>query len=217
MTLNQPTPPDGVINVHRHPTSLSDGALVSIHEDLQSGLTDDLYKRLTEFIEASSLPDKTPDYRDQVLKYLEDSIAYRDSIRPNGLRGLGDLPDMIGRTTTGGWVHYHNGHDVDHDIDENEADTVESGKYLFFSPDDTQALEDIIVEQFAERPFPHAKISTIPAKKQDWVLCLYQDDNRYWFPLRSAYHDPTTVRFRGFKTNEATRKNEYSDKSRQST
>jgi len=38
---------------------------------------------------------------------------------------------MIGRTTTGGWVHYHNGHDVDHDIDEDEADTVESGKYLF--------------------------------------------------------------------------------------
>jgi hypothetical protein len=121
MTLNQPTPPDGVINVHRHPTSLSDGALVSIHEDLQSGLTDDLYKRLTEFIEASSLPDKTPDYRDQVLKYLEDSIAYRDSIRPNGLRGLGDLPDMIGRTTTGGWVHYHNGHDVDHDVTSSPA------------------------------------------------------------------------------------------------
>lgn len=87
----------------------------------------------------------------------------------------------------------------------------------FFASEDIRALEDIALEQFDERPFIAAKVPTVSAKDDDWVLCLYQEDNRYWYDLRDRYNDPPSVRFRGFKTDEATRNDDYSDKFRKTT
>lgn len=207
-----PEPPTGVDNLHANPYVASDRELLALRDTLAESLPAETFDRLTKFVEDA--PDEpTNEYRETALAYVNDCIEYREAIRPDSLRSLPDLPDTIQRTTAGGWVWYRNGsEDVEHDLPASEANEESHGKYLFFAPGDARELEDIVVEQFQQRPFNAAKLPTKPAKQEDWVLCLYQGDNRYWFKLRDAYNDPPRVRFRGFKTNEATRRGEYSER-----
>jgi hypothetical protein len=111
------------------------------------------------------------------------------------------------------------------------AQTIDHGKYLFFTPDETGVLEEIVVEQFQSRPFSSAKVHTVPNRKPDAVLCLYYSDDRYRIDLRETYQnepeedtcevaspydpDQPTIKPRGFKTDAATRRNEYSDEFKQ--
>ena len=213
-----PEPPTGVDNLQSQPGLVSDRSLFSLRETLESNLPPDVFKQLTQFIPDDETPDELSDeYRERVLEYVNNCTEYREEIRPDSLRELSNLPNKIDRTTAGGWVFYYSGLDVDHDRPESEADTCEQGKYLFFTPETARELEKIIVEQLQQRPYRAAKIPTKPAKKEDWVLCLYQDDNRYWYDLREKYHNPPVIRFRGFKTDAQTRRNEYSDRFKNSS
>lgn len=207
-----PDPPAGVANVHSQPGREHDGGLAELRDSLTSELTDDVLQRLTHYLPEEDIPEHPGDeYRTAALEYLSECLTYRENIRPESLRDHTALPEGITRVTDGSWVVYHSEHELSHDRTASDADTHEAGKYLFFAPENVRQLETILLEQLQQRPYSGAKIPTIPGKKQDWVLCLYQDDNRYWYDLREEYHDPPTVRFRGYKTNAATEQGEYSD------
>lgn len=212
MTKQLPRPPSGIGDLNSQPGLESDASLDAMQSTLESRVPDDLFARLTRFVDEDVPGEATEEFREEAWGYVTECIEYRDEIRPGSLREQSELPEGIGRITVGGWVWYRSGaDDVEHDRAESEADTFEHGKYLFFAPDDPRVLEDIMLEQFQMRPFRSAKLPTIPGKREDWVLCLYQDDNRYWYDLREAYHNPPRVRFRGFKTDAATRRGEYSE------
>lgn len=218
MKAQSPEPPVGVHDLHTQPGMVSDRELFALRETLEVDLTTDVFDQLTQFIPDDEVPDEaTDEYRERALEYVTNCIEYREEIRPDSLRELGDLPDKIDRTTVGGWVYYSSGYDVEHDSPESDANTYDHGKYLFFTPETAQELEKIVVEQFQQRPYQAAKIPTKLNKKEDWVLCLYQNDNRYWYDLRGEYHNPPTIRFRGFKTDAETRRNEYSEKFKNSS
>jgi len=213
MTRVPPAPPEGIQNLNSQPSLESDGGLFKLRETLESELPQNIFNHLTDYaIDDETPAQPTDDYRKRALAYVEDSISYREEIQPDSLRDWNNLPQMIDRVTAGSWVYYFNKYDSEHDSPESDADTHEHGKYLFFSPNETRVLEDIVIEQFKERPYQSAKLPTKPAKDEDWVLCLYQNDNRYWYDLREEYHNPPIVRFRGFKTDAKTRQNEYSDR-----
>lgn len=214
MGIQVPEPPTGVGDLNSQPGLASDEELQRLAEVIEEGLSGDVFDRLTQYVPSEEVPaERSEEYRERALEYVRECISVREELRPQSLRELDELPAGVGRTTAGAWVWYSGSVDgVEHDVVESEADTFEHGKYLFFAPEDPRLLEDIVLEQFQKRPFRSAKIPTIPAKRDDWVLCLYDDDNRYWYDLREAYHDPPQVRFRGFKTDAATRQGEYSER-----
>lgn len=216
MGIQPPSPPEGMDDLHSQPGIMNDSRLVDTRKRLETGFTTGLFERLTKFVPAETTPSEpTEEFRKAVISYIDECISYRDEIRPNSLRERTELPEDINRTTVGGWVWYRNGNEnVEHDLPESNAKTKEGGKYLFFSPNEARILEDIILDEFQRRPFNIAKVPTITGKQEDWVLCLYQNDNRYWYDLREEYHNPPKVRFRGFKTNAATSRGEYSERFR---
>lgn len=185
--------------------------------------------------ELAAVPEEpTENYRKQALEYVEGVIEARDSVRPDSLQSASELPDGISRSTSRGWVWYHTTDSIQERTDDRPrslAETTDHGKYLFFTPDDTGVLEDIIVEQFQSRPFDSAKVPTILNRKPDAVLCLYYSDDRYRADLRETYQnepeddtygvaspynpEQPIIKPRGFKTDSATRRNEYSDEFRQ--
>jgi len=178
----------------------------------------------------------TEEYREQAIEYIGAVIEVREKVRPDSLRPVSELPEGISRFTSRHWVWYR----VNDQMGEREddqprslANTTDHGKYLFFTPDETGVLERIVVEQFLDQPFTSAKVPTEPNRRDDAVLCLYYSDDRYRSNLRERYqnepeddtygvaspYDPEspTIMPRGFKTDDATRRNEYSDKYRNSS
>lgn len=214
MEKQPPNTPSGVADLNSQPGLESDGGLHALQEILKTDLPEDVFNRLTQYVPDDKVPAKpTENYRERALDYVVECLSYREALRPDSLREQGEIPDGISRTTAGSWVWYFSGDDdIEHNVAESEADTFEHGKYLFFTPNVARVLEDIVIQEFRERPFRSAKIPTIPAKREDWVLCLYEDDNRYCSLFREEYNHPPTVRFRGFKTDAATRRGEYSDR-----
>lgn len=214
MERNRPESPKGVRDLNSQPAVPTDKDLHNLRNRLEQRLSDDLFEDLSRWtdIMEDEAPDDAEEYRQRALSYVETSIDYREAIRPNSLRPADELPTKVGRITTGAWVYYKSGYDVDHSRPESDAKDVESGKYLLFTPDKARVLEDIVLEEFQQRPYKQAKLPTTVAKKEDWVLCLYQPDNRYWYDVRDAHQNEPTVRFRGFKTNAATKRGEYSER-----
>jgi hypothetical protein len=121
--------------------------------------------------------------------------------------------------------------DRSHDRPQSAAHVIEHGKYLFLTPGDSEILEVIVFEEFQERPFNSAKLPAVSNRREDAVLCLYADDDRYRGVLRERYQNEPdnddgyelaspyepgkpVVRPRGFKSDSATRNNEYSDQYR---
>lgn len=185
--------------------------------------------------ELAAAPDSpTATYRERALDYVEDIIATRDQVRPNKLQPVDDVPQGIERRTTRHWVWYRTTEEItdrSHDRPQSAAHVTEHGKYLFFTPGDSDILEAIVFEEFQERPFKSAKLPAIPNRREDAVLCLYADDDRYRGMLRERYQNEPdnddgyelaspyepgkpVVRPRGFKSDSATRNNEYSDQYR---
>jgi hypothetical protein len=185
--------------------------------------------------ELAAVPDTpTEEYRQQALDYVEAVLAAREDVRPDSLRPLDDLPTGIVRRTTQAWIWYSATNDrgsVEDDRPVSLASTTDHGKYLFFTPDKANALEEIVIEEFQKRPFGRAKLPTIPYRKSEAVLCLYCSDDRYRRDLRETYqnepgdetydlaspYDPDSqvIMPRGFKTDEATRRGEYSEEFKQ--
>lgn len=213
MDEKRPSPPSGVRDLNSQPAIVTDRALLTLHDTLKSGLPDDVFDDLSRWQPADK-PDPEPDeaYRERALAYVSKSIEYRKAIRPESLRPPADLPEEADRTSVGGWVWYYSDYEVDHDRTADDANETEDGKFLLFAPDEARALEDVVLDEFRRRPYEMAKLPTIPGKREDWVLCLYQKDDRYWSDVRDAHHEPPRVRFRGYKTNAATRRGEYSDR-----
>ena len=187
--------------------------------------------------ELAAVPkEPTENYRQQALKYVEGVIEARDTVRPDSLQPASELPEGISRSTSRHWVWYHTTDNIQERTDDRPrslAQKTDHGKYLFFTPDETGVLEDIVIEQFQSRPFGSAKIPTIPSRKPDAVLCLYYSDDRYRADLRETYQnepeddtygvaspynpDQPTIKPCGFKTDDATRRNEYSDEFKQAS
>jgi hypothetical protein len=211
MDIEQPEAPTGINDAHSQPGVVTDGELHRFQAGLESGLSAELFERLSRFEPPDAAPDEPTDaYRDRAAEYVEACIQYRDEIRPDGLRKLEDLPDEINRTTIGNWVRFTQEVEIEHDASSDVARIQQPGKYLFFAPGGVSELEAIILEEFDTGRFNHAKVPTKPGKREDWVLCLYSGDDRYYTGLRDRYDDPPTVKFRGFKSNEATGKGNYS-------
>lgn len=138
--------------------------------------------------ELAAVPEEPTDaYRKPALDYFKAVIEARANVRPDSLRSMSEVPDGIKRRTTRPWVWYRTGNDVPErgdDRPESEAKTTDHGKYLFFTPGETRVLEDIVIEQFQVRPFNVAKVTSILNRREDAVLCLYYQDDRYRADLR---------------------------------
>jgi hypothetical protein len=81
------------------------------------------------------------------------------------------------------------------------------GKYLFFSTD-RKLLESIIDDEFKDGECWQAKISREP-RDTEYVLCLYFEDRSMNAHLQFKYLGREDVKYRGWKTNEATRRESY--------
>jgi hypothetical protein len=241
-----PTRPKGI-----YPGKLSDPALIRLRDALIDERVSEWYPVVQPPeqppLDLATHPDydheaelaATPDsptsaYRERALEYVEDIIAARDKVRPGGLEPVDDVPQGIERRTTRHWVWYTTTEEItdrNHARPQGAAHVTEHGKYLFFTPGDSSILEAIVFEEFQEHPFNSAKLPAVPNRREDAVLCLYDDDDRYKGLLRERYQnepdndngyelaspyepEEPVVRPRGFKTDSATRQNEYSDQYR---
>lgn len=141
----------------------------------------------------ASAPDEpTQSYRETCLEYLTEDLDARRSVLPESLTPLEDLPKGISRQTMRNWVFYgvtDEMGDREDDLPEYLADESEGGKYLFFTPEETRVLEEIVFEQFRIRPFESAKVPTTINQRDELVLCLYYSDDRYVDDLRKRYQN----------------------------
>lgn len=242
--ISWPTRPEGITSVGR----FSDAALQQLADLLRADERSQWYEliqppetpgpteaQLPDYdheAEIAAVPDQPTDaYRQQALDYVEAVIETRERLCPDSLRLISELPDGIGRRTSRHWVWYHTTDAMSertHDRPKSAAETTDHGKYLFFTPDETRVLENIVVDQFQSRPFSSAKVPTIPNRREEAVLCLYYQDDRYRGELRETYQnepeddtygvaspfdpDQSVIKPRGFKTDAATRRGEYSDR-----
>lgn len=86
-----------------------------------------------------------------------------------------------------------------------------TGKYLFFSSD-RDLLVEIARQVLSTGVFHHAKIP-LPGKNlsDEYVLCLYYKDDSMKHQLAKKYSKRQGLRYRYWKSEETTRKGQYSD------
>jgi hypothetical protein len=141
----------------------------------------------------AAIPDEpTESYQQKVLDYYKSVRDARSRVRPESLTQLSDLPNGITRKTKKNWVFYRETDELEpreDDIPRSLAEETKGGNYLFFTPDETGVLETIIFEQFKNRPFESAKVPTTINQRDEIVLCLYYDDDRYKDDLRQTYQN----------------------------
>jgi len=86
-----------------------------------------------------------------------------------------------------------------------------TGKYLFFSADRDHLVE-IAVEELENGGFHRAKIPMVGKNyTPDYVLCLYYKDDTRKHELESKYRNRDAIKYRYWKSDEATLKGEYSE------
>lgn len=87
-----------------------------------------------------------------------------------------------------------------------------TGKYLFFSPD-RERLVSIALEEIESGAFHQAKIQ-MPSMRtgEDYVLCLYYRDDSRKHELAARYRGREGIRYRYWKSDEATLRGEYSER-----
>ena len=91
-----------------------------------------------------------------------------------------------------------------------------AGKYLFFSAD-RELLVNIAIKELQSGQFHLAKIPIVGQNVADeYVLCLYYRDESKQHDLAAKYRAEASMSYRYWKTDEATRRGEYSDQFRQS-
>jgi hypothetical protein len=209
----RPDAPPGVRDLNSLPWLPSDSRLHELRSTLRDELTDAVFDDLSKLLPPDEpAPEPTDDYRARALSYVDTCLDYRDRIRPDSLRELADLPEDVTRTTVGNWVWYESATTVEHTRPETDATVTDGGKFLLFAPGEARPLETVVLAEFTQRPLTLSKLPTTQGKQDDWVLCLYHPDNRYWYDVRNMHHDPPRVRFRGYKTEDATKRGEYSER-----
>ena len=89
-----------------------------------------------------------------------------------------------------------------------------TGKYLFFS-EDPEALLRAAIAEIGEHGFHHAKISVSPPPRgSEYVLCLYYSGDGRKRELARRNTDHYGVKYRYWKSDEATDAGRYSDRFR---
>lgn len=143
--------------------------------------------------ELEAVPEEpTEEYRQRAMEYLGEVIDAKEKVRPPSLSPADELPGGIIRKTSKSWIHYHTTGQIgerEDDRDSSAAEVTRFGKYLFFTPGEMAPLEEIIIEQFQDRPFSRAKVPSQQARNDDAVLCLYYTDDRYKSVLGERYRN----------------------------
>ncbi len=86
-----------------------------------------------------------------------------------------------------------------------------TGKYLFYS-EDKRVLEEIAIEELENGSFFHAKINTDSNKKgREYVLCLYDRDDRRKHELARKYGKRPGLKYRYWKSDKDTLEGKYSE------
>jgi hypothetical protein len=86
-----------------------------------------------------------------------------------------------------------------------------SRKYLFFSKN-RESLRLVAFQELESKDFYQAKVSTPEnlASNGEYVLCLYYLDNSLQHKLANKYKSQQDLKYRYWKSNEATRAGSYS-------
>lgn len=85
------------------------------------------------------------------------------------------------------------------------------GKYLFFSEDKNKLIE-IAKNEITNHSFHEAKVNEIKqGSHTEHVLCLYYKDDSRTDELASRNEREYKVKYRSWKSNEDTRKGQYSE------
>lgn len=209
MQTDCPDPPEGIQDLQGIRCSVLDRELESYVEAARNG-------QLGSIIESEL---KTPkialdeihgdDLEEVVSNYLESLAVYREHCRPDSLRSTDELPEGVQRDSGAGWIYYYGSYSHEQAKELGDAQRGR-GKYLFFSPV-ARLLENIVLQEFENRPFNRAKIVAEPSKKDDYVLCLYSGDNRYARELRDDYSNVPGLKYRSFKFDSDTAAGNYSE------
>jgi len=103
--------------------------------------------------------------------------------------------------TGGGWIWFFSEEKCDYEI---------IGKYLFFC-DDKNKLIKIAENEITNYHFHEAKVPEyLKEGLKEYVLCLYYKDNSRNNELKKRNEEEYKVKFRNWKTDEATLKGQYS-------
>lgn len=107
------------------------------------------------------------------------------------------------------WIHLHSC-----DCSEQHMKSL-TGKYQYFCSD-RDVLLQIAEHEMSKYGFFHAKISILNKSHGDYFMALYWLEDSRKAELRKRSYEyirkfGTEVKFRGWKSNEATRRGEYSD------
>jgi len=210
-SIDWPSSPDGIRSAHRfhdaqlnqligeisESNSTSWFSMITPREEpprvegLPEIVQEDILKEHQENLDATP-EEPTDSYRKTALEYLKSMRDARNSVRPESLTPLSDLPTGITRRTTEDWIFYEVTEEIGtrrDDIEASDAEVTEGGKYLFFTPNNYESLENIVLDQFRTRPFESAKVSTTVNQWEEVVLCLYYSDDRYKRDLRESYQN----------------------------
>lgn len=115
-------------------------------------------------------------------------------------------------------VSSHNDGYWEHFIRNDPAPYEVTGKYLFFSTEQNHLVE-IAIAALERGSFHQAKVGRAFSRDQvieknikpEYVLCLYYKDESRKHELAKRYCNQEGLRYRYWKSNEATRKGEYSE------
>jgi len=166
-SIDWPSTPEGVRNAH----TFDDAELNQLIDDVSDGDSPVWFSKITppdkppqmeelpKIVQQDILEDHknnlnaapedpTKSYRKKVLQYLISMRDARNTVRPESLTSLSDLPTGITRKTTENWVFYGVTDEMvsrEDDIEYSAAEVTDGGKYLFFTPDDTGVLESIFL------------------------------------------------------------------------
>jgi len=95
-------------------------------------------------------------------------------------------------------------------IGDEKPDYKITGKYLFFSPDKDKLIE-VATNEIEKHGFHRAKVNMNLLKGQtEHVLCLYYEDDSRKHELAERNKKEYDVRYRYWKSDEATLKGQYS-------
>ena len=120
---------------------------------------------------------------------------------------MAEESDEVKTHSDGYWETFYSSEKPDYEI---------KGKYLLFSMD-REKLVRIAEQEIKNGPFHQAKTQmpglndSLPGTGEEYVLCLYYKDDSRKHELADKYQSQDGVRYRYWKSDEATRKGKYSE------
>ena len=108
----------------------------------------------------------------------------------------------ITRGSDGYWEHFYTAEPPPYQV---------AGKYLFFATD-RELLVRVALDELTSGGFHHAKthLAEVRPPSGEYVLCLYYADDSRKMELRDKYRAVPSLKYRFWKTDQATRDRKYS-------